>query len=229
VGYCRVSTQKQANKGHGLPVQAQAIRRWCKREGHRLVSVFSDEAVNGSVGAEERPGLSEALAMLAEGRADAVVVLHLDRLARSLSTQEGILAQVWRLGGRVFTVNVGEVLQDDPDDPMRTAMRQMMGVFGQLERGMISARLRAGRRLKAEGGGFAYGSPPYGKRSSDKALVDDPQEAAGLAAARELRAEGLSLRAIGARLEAQGYSPRRSAQWHPQVISRMLSRDSGPE
>jgi DNA invertase Pin-like site-specific DNA recombinase len=66
---------------------------------------------------------------------------------------------VWRLKASAFAVDVGEIRADDPDDPMRTAMRQMMGVFSQLERGMIAARLRSGRRLKAERGGYAAEPP----------------------------------------------------------------------
>ncbi len=71
------------------------------------------------------------------------------------------LAQIWKHGGRAFTADAGEV---HPDDPMRTAMRQMMGVFAQLERSMIAARLRHGRREKASQGGYAYGPRPTGGR-----------------------------------------------------------------
>ncbi|NEW71007.1 recombinase family protein [Streptomyces rhizosphaericus] len=69
--------------------------------------------------------------------------------------QEAILAQIRKHGGRAFTANSGGV---HPDDPMRTAMRQMRGVFAQLERSVIAARLRHGRREKAEQGGYAYGA-----------------------------------------------------------------------
>ncbi len=60
--------------------------------------------------------------------------------------QEAILAQAWAAGGRVFAADAGEILADDADDPMRIAMRQMMGVFAQLERGMIRARMARGKR-----------------------------------------------------------------------------------
>ncbi|MFJ8787335.1 hypothetical protein [Streptomyces sp. NPDC102476] len=42
---------------------------------------------------------------------------------------------------------------------MRTAMRQMMGFFAQLDRGMTVAKLRRGRRIKGEKGQYAYGAP----------------------------------------------------------------------
>jgi hypothetical protein len=44
------------------------------------------------------------------------------------------ICHVWRLGGKLYSSESGEVLPDGADDPMRTAMRQMAGVFSELER-----------------------------------------------------------------------------------------------
>lgn len=226
IGYIRVSTEKQADEGLGLAVQEQAIRTWAKREGVRLVAVARDEGLSGTLDAQDRPALTEALAAIADGQADALVVARLDRLARVLTVQEGVLAQVWKHGGRVFTTEGGEVLADDPEDPARTAMRQMMGVFAQLERGMIAARLRAGRRLKAERGGYAYGAPHYGARAEDRALVEDPAEVEAIAYAMRLRAEGASYRAIAEALTEAGHRPKRSDTWYPMSVARIVARAS---
>jgi len=53
----------------------------------------------------------------------------------------------------------GEILPDDPEDPMRTAMREMVSVFAQLGRGMTVAKLRRGRHIRGEKGQYAYGAP----------------------------------------------------------------------
>jgi DNA invertase Pin-like site-specific DNA recombinase len=110
------------------------------------------------------------------------------------------------MGGSAFTADLGEVARDDPDDPMRTALRQMIGVVAQLERGMIAARLRAGRRAKAEVGGYAYGAPRYGLRAEDGVLVADAAEQRAIARARELREDGASLREIAATLVEAEYA-----------------------
>ena len=88
-----------------------------------------------------------------------MVISSIDRLARVLTVQEAILGMIWKLDGKLFTVDGGEVTPDDPDDPMRTAMRQMAGVFAQLDRAMVIKRLRNGRQTKAERGGYAGGAP----------------------------------------------------------------------
>src|SRR5205807_6454348 len=120
-----VSTVGQAEDGLGLDVQAEAIERFAGAGGHTVVATWSDDGLSGAKEAAEREGLTSALAAVEDG-ADGLVLYKLDRLARALTVQEAVLAQVWRGGGRVFTVDLGEVLPDDPDDPMRTAMRQMV-------------------------------------------------------------------------------------------------------
>lgn len=224
VAYVRVSTDRQAEEGFGLDVQRKAIRKWATAQGHRVVVWTADEGASGSNGIETRRGLLEALNVVRDGKADGLVVARLDRLARNLTVQEGTLAKLWALGGTAFSVDLGEVAQDDPDDPMRTALRQMVGVFAQLERGMIAARLRAGRRQKAEQGGYAFGAPPFGYRAEDGQLVVVPEEQATIRRAAELRENGQSLRSIASTLEAEGRRPRRSIHWHPRTVAAVLAR-----
>jgi DNA invertase Pin-like site-specific DNA recombinase len=228
VGYVRVSSEAQLD-GLGLEVQERAVRRWARQHGHRIVEVCADPAQSGTVAFTDRPGITCALDALKYGRADGLVVLNLGRISRLLTDQEAALAVVWRHGGRVFTAESGEVLADDPDDPMRTAMRQMAGVFFQLDRAMTVKRLRDGRRLKAERGGYAHGRPPYGWQAAGRELAPEPGEQSTLARIRELHGQGRSLRGIAAELEAEGRPPRRGRRWHPATVARILSRPGGGE
>lgn len=169
-GYVRVSISN--GNGDSLDAQADAIREWASQHGHELVAVHEDDGKSGALDENDRPGLAAARAALSGG-ADALVFHRLDPLARELHVQEAALAKAWAQGARVFSIVYGEVLQDDPDDPddpMRKAMRQMMGVFGELERGMIRARMQGGSRRKRAQGRYVGGSRPYGF-----ALVDDDE------------------------------------------------------
>jgi DNA invertase Pin-like site-specific DNA recombinase len=225
VAYLRVSTDQQAEKGQGLDIQERTIRRWARQHGHRIVEVLRDEGVSGSKDAADRPGLTAALEAVERRQAVGVVVYRLDRLARSLTVQEAVLGHVWRHSGKVFTCDTGEVQADDPSDPMRTFVRQVMGAAHQLERGLIAARMRAGRELKAERGGYAgFGSPPFGLRSEGKELVPLAAEQAVIKRIVELRAQGLSLPRIVQVLADEGYPSKRGGRWHPQTVSRVLQR-----
>jgi DNA invertase Pin-like site-specific DNA recombinase len=228
VGYGRVSTARQVEEGLGLKVQERAIRSWARASHHRIVGMFRDEGVSGSNGVEEREALPEALNLIAGGEAGGLVVARLDRLARNLTIQEAILARVWAAGGQVFTADMGEIPKDDPEDPMRTALRQMVGVFSQLERSMIAARLRQGRREKARQGGFAFGSPPYGFRATGGELVPDQAEQEALALIRRLHKKGRSLREIAVALEKAGHKPRRADRWHVESVRRIVRRARNP-
>lgn len=224
--YLRVSTDRQAEEGLGLEVQEQAIRTWAKKQGHRISAWCSDEGVSGSNGLESRQALPDALDALRFGKAAGLVVYRLDRLARDLVLQEQLLAEVWRMGAQVFSTSNAEggYLGDDPDDPSRKLIRQVLGAVAEYERSMIALRLRSGRKRKAEKGGYAYGAPGYGWRAEDGELVAVAAEQETLIRAVELRARGASLREIARSLEAEGHRPRRAEHWHPVVLSRMLAR-----
>jgi DNA invertase Pin-like site-specific DNA recombinase len=104
---------------------------------------------------------------------------------------------------------------------MRTAMLQMAGVFSQLERGMIVARLRRGRAAKRDAGGKSEGQYRFGLDSTG---APDADEQAALKLMQNLRAEGRSLREIAAALDAAGHRPRRSDRWHANTVRTILQR-----
>ena len=229
VAYLRVSSDSQID-GFGLPVQRKACRAWAKANGHRIVDEIVDAGVSGTRDAVDRPGLPRALDMLRPPpRARGLLVARLDRLARALTVQEAVLAVAWKSDASVFTADSGEVLRDDPDDPMRTAIRQVQGAFAQLERSLVVKRMRDGRQAKREQGDHAVGQHPFGKRSGGRGAdgVADADEQAALARILQLRAEGLSYRAVCHALDLDGLRPRRADCWSPAVVRRIAQRGPG--
>jgi DNA invertase Pin-like site-specific DNA recombinase len=226
-GYVRVSSEGQLD-GFGLETQEQAIRAWSKREGHQLTSISADAGVSGATEALDRPGLAEVLELVLSRRVGGIAVARLDRLARSLSIQEATLAMVWRAGGEVFAVDHGLVLQDDIDDPLRTALRQVVGVFSELERRMVTKRLKDGRTAKAATGRKSTGCYAYGYCGTGKGRERDatpvPDEQLVIETMMLLRAQGESYRAIARRLEELGHKPRRAAAWSPMTVRSVLLR-----
>lgn len=234
VGYLRVSTIEQAEHGFGLDAQRAAIKAAAKAGGHRVMKWVADEGLSGALDADARPGLTEALDLINAGTADGLIVRDLDRLARSVTVQEAVLAAVWTgTDAEVFT-STGPVPRDDPDDPMRTAYREMTAVFSGLERRMIAKRLRDGRKAKAAKGGWAAGRTPFGYRSEKKGergpnnphgkLVPVAAEQAALTRMLELSEKGASSRAIAAALTAEGFATKRGGRWQSATVTRILAR-----
>lgn len=241
--YLRVSTDRQAERGLSLDEQEDVIRRWARAGRHRIVSWHRDEGVSGANGLGSREGLADALETIRDRQAAGLVVYRLDRLARDLIVQETVLAEVWRLGGQVFSTFPSEAgyLSDDPDDPSRKLIRQVLGAVAEYEKSMVALRLRMGRRRKAAKGGYAHGAPPYGWRAEHRELVPVEEEQEVVTQISKWRAElddngnPTSLAEIARRLNDAGIPPRHSQplggrkeppRWHPAQVARVLARSS---
>lgn len=220
VGYVRVSTQEQV-EGFGLTVQRKAIAEYCKTNDLRLVQTYSDEGISGSNGLDTRQGLTDLLAAAESPEISAIVVYRLDRLARDLLLQETMLVRLRAVGATVLSVSEPDV---DSDDATRVLIRQVLGAVSQFERALIRSRMAAGKAAKAAQGGFTGGAPKLGYRSENRELVPDADEQAVLARIAELRADGLSLRAMAAVLDAEGLRPKRGGSWHAGNLARIVNR-----
>ena len=222
--YLRVSTDQQT-EGLGLDVQEATIAKWARTHGHTIAATFTDTGVSGSNGLDTRAGLADALDALKTGAADGLIVYRLDRLARDLIVQEQLLAEMRRGRWAMHSTSEseGQYLTDDPADPSRKMIRQVLGAVAEYERSMIALRLYSGRRKKAEAGGFAGGKPPFGWKSENGELVPVADEQATLTRIRQLHAAGESLRSIAATLIAEGHRPRRGKTWHPGVLARLTA------
>jgi DNA invertase Pin-like site-specific DNA recombinase len=223
IGYIRVSTEDQSL---GPVAQRQALARWCAANGAELVAVLEEphRAGRASGGAEldNRPGLMAALDALAEHGAGVLLVAKRDRLARDVVNMAMIERLAERTGAKVRSA-AGEGT-DGANDPSAMLMRGMIDLFAQYERALIRSRTSAALAVK-KGRGERIGSVPYGSRLAADGvhLEADPAELVALALVRELRAEGLSLRAIGARLTAAGCVPRGGNAWNPNTVSRLAA------
>jgi DNA invertase Pin-like site-specific DNA recombinase len=82
VTYLRVSSLDQAQSGLGLHAQRDALDRAAGREDWQLVDELGDANVSGRIPWPRRPGLAAAVRAVQDGRADALAVARLDRLAR---------------------------------------------------------------------------------------------------------------------------------------------------
>ncbi len=223
IGYRRVSTKGQVDK-YGLPAQQTDMDEYAKTARHHIIRTETDGGLTGTLPADERPALLACLKAIKSGEAKGLLVPSLNRLARELTVQEAILAQVWKLGGKVFAADTGEIEQDDAMDPMKTAMRQMVGVFAQLDRALVIKKLRNGRSEKAKTGGYAYGSPAFGQMSVDRELAVSADEQAIIEKMRAMRKAELSYAAIASMLNDAGLPPKRGGKWHAQTVSRVLNR-----
>jgi DNA invertase Pin-like site-specific DNA recombinase len=112
---------------------------------------------------------------------------------------------------------------------MRTAIRQVMGVFAALDRKMVAKHLRDGRPAKAAAGRKAVGDYPFGYAATGKGRERDagPVKAEKKAVARivELRRAGRSYREIAKALDTEGNKPRRAVSWSAAAVRNITLRE----
>lgn len=211
VVYRRVSsTAQDGPDSYGLDVQLADCKRYAERMGLTVVAVLTD-VVSGTNGIADRTALPEAVGLLDAGVADGVLAANASRIARTLTTAEGIYAAVWARDCAVHLADTGLVQKDDPNDPMRTALRQVAGVFAELDRGMVAKRLADGRRAKRAAGGYGGGF-----RAEVAADVD--------ALALALRRDGKSWRGVAAALDESGHRPPSGGAWAQSTVRTMVRR-----
>jgi DNA invertase Pin-like site-specific DNA recombinase len=207
VGYLRVSTDEQM-RGEGIEIQRDAIVADAAAAGANIAGWYADEAVSGSNGLENRTGVAEALGHLEGQPGTVLAVYRLDRLARDLIVQEQLLAEVWRVGGTVHSCSETEAAYcrpDDPDDPARKFIRQVLGAASEYERAMIRLRMTRGRRRAIAEYGWAGGPAPYGWRLADAGgLEPDAAETEVLDLIGAWRDDGWSWQSIADDLNGRG-------------------------
>ena len=104
LGYVRVSTEEQAREGVSLDAQRHRIEAHAEAQGWELVGVEADNGISGKRVAN-RPGLRRALNALRKGKADALLMVALDRLSRTTTDVLGLAARSAREGWALLCVN----------------------------------------------------------------------------------------------------------------------------
>jgi DNA invertase Pin-like site-specific DNA recombinase len=111
---------------------------------HRL----DDAGISGGKGRDQRAGFDRLMQGIARREFDMVAAWSVDRLSRSLSHLVAFLGEIHGKGIDLYLHTQGL----DTSTPTGKAMFQLLGVFAELERSIITERINAGiARAKAAG------------------------------------------------------------------------------
>ena len=217
--YIRVSTDKQAEEGVSLDAQRAKIELYAQLYGLTLSGVYVDAGESAKT--LDRPELQRALADLAAGRADALVVVKLDRLTRSVADLGALVERSTREGWALLSVSE----QLDTRSAAGRLVLNILASVSQWEREAIGERTSAAMAHKAERGEYTGGKVPYGWAlgADGVHLIPHAGEQVVIKAAQELRAQGYSLRKIGAALAARGLAPRNGSRFHASTVKCLLA------
>ena len=218
VGYCRVSSTGQQRNGTGLGRQEQVITEYAEHAGYELIQIYQ-EAITGTDA--DRPVFAQMLADMLSNSCRVVIVERLDRLARDLGVQ---LQLVGLLCSRGITLISADTQQDVTaafsGDPMLKAMIQVQGVFSELDKSMLVAKLRKARQSKKTKTGRCEGRKPFGfYEGEDKTLKRIKQ------LHRKPRGgKRLGPYQIARILNEESYATRTGVPWHGSHVRAILKR-----
>jgi site-specific DNA recombinase len=134
--YARVSTQMQVEEGVSLDAQERQLRFAAEMGGYEVV-MLREEGRSGK-NIRNRPVLRQALEDLAQGKAAALYVTRLDRLARSTQDFLSIVDRSQKEGWRLALLDIGL----DTATPQGRFVVTIMAAMAEMERGMISERAK---------------------------------------------------------------------------------------
>lgn len=204
VAYSRVSTAAQAASGIGMDAQRQALEQAAETQGLVISGWFEDAGRSGA-SMKRRPGLQAALAEIDAGRAGGLIVAKIDRLGRSSADVCALVEKATREGWRLIALDAGL----DTTTAAGEMVAAALAMAARFEWRRISERqLEKHASLRRQG--RARGSVAVPRELADRVIG--------------MREQGMTLRAIGGQLEAEGVpTTRGGSAWYPATVRSAIA------
>lgn len=219
VAYARASTEDQQIT---LADQEEKLRQYAALYDHEIV-----ELLVGSESAKslKRDEFQRALQLLREDKADGLLILKIDRLARDVGDGQQLLREYFgvdsKYGKHLFSV----IDYVDTRTANGLLLFNLQLVIAAWERQTIAERTKAAldykRKSKLRVGEVSYG---YTLADDGKSLIENDDEQRGISLMRQLREEGWTYQAIADELTKQEFPTKKGAPWHPNSVARILKR-----
>lgn len=187
--YSRVSTEEQAKEGLSVEAQIDKCKSFCDARDWDIFKIYKDAGY--SAGTLNRPALELLLRDADDSRFDIILVYKIDRFSRNLKDLILVLDDL--KSKKINFTSVTE--QIDTTSAMGEAFFQIIGVFAQLERGMVKERVELSFERKIKFGEALFRAP-FGYTYRNKKLVPDPEDAPKVKEIFEMWTKGISYKEI---------------------------------
>jgi len=215
--YIRCSTEEQAREGYSLEAQRIAIANYVRSRGWTIEREFCDAGVSAFTdNPRKRPAFAAMLDDVASRQFQAVVILKLDRFARSVRVSAEMLGHLRQHDCALVSISEGY----DFGSVSGQFMYHIMSALSEMESRQISERTKRGLAVRVAAGKH-MGPVPWGGMLVDERLVIDPARAADLAWLLDLLATGSFVRACHA-LNRRGLRTMRGNMFSPATVQMLL-------
>lgn len=232
--YLRCSGKGQVD-GDTWDRQQFAVAQFAQHHGYEIMRVFREEAVPGKTELDGRPAYQEMLEQCRLLNVKVILVEALDRFAREFRIQELFLTELCKSKLTLIAANTGEnVTEAFMGDPMRRALVQIQGIFAELDKNLIVAKLsKARERIRTERKELCEGQPPYGwakvsPKGEPTRLVPVPDEQDTIQRIQRLHKLLKNCTQIAYDLNTFGVRTRSGKLWTGTQVKRILARPALP-
>lgn len=217
VAYYRVSTQKQGYSGLGLEAQQEIIHNYL----HDINPIAEFTEIE-SGRKKDRPKLKEALALCRKTGAT-LIVAKLDRLARNVAFLSQLLES--------------DVEIEFCDFPQANKMMlHILSAISQYEAELVSTRTRQALQAK-KSRGYTLGNPEHLLDKHSQAIArsvetnkakanTNPNNMRAIAMIRVLLADGMNLKQIASKLNADGFVTSRGCKFSAATVYAIIKRNN---
>ncbi|MDA8860685.1 recombinase family protein [Planktomarina temperata] len=161
--YGRVSTSEQTTDN-----QINFLQEIVSRNGWELVQTYVDEGISGTKGRDKRPEFDRLCKDMVRRKFNRILVWDISRLGRSLQHLVEFLNEVQSVNCHLYIHQSGL----DTSTPSGRMMFQMVGVFSEFERSMISERVKLSL-LRAKKEGRKLGRPKKISDATETLILED--------------------------------------------------------
>lgn len=153
--YCRVSSLRQVEEGHGLESQEKLCRNYAKSKDYFVEKVFAEEGIMGEL--FDRPKMKELIKYLDEHIDNKYIIIFddLKRFSRDLIVHFRLKSEIYGRGGSVESPNF-----KFDNTPEGIYVEQIMVATGQLEKNQNKRQVKQKMKARLENGYWPFCMPP---------------------------------------------------------------------
>ncbi|MCE2613737.1 recombinase family protein [Flavobacteriaceae bacterium D16] len=216
LGYIRVSTKMQSDKGSSLRLQKSKIKSYCNLNEMELVEIYEDKGKSGMT-LDKRDGYRDMINYIKSNKIDCVVVWSLSRLGRKLKDVVAFMEFLKCNNIQFYCIKEGLT----NDDNIGGLIMNILGSINEFEAEIIRERIRDVKRHK-KAKGEVYGRLKYGWNNENGYLVKNKTELKVIKRVKNLRSRGYSWRKISNRLNKDGIPSKEGKLWYDGSLYNMM-------
>ena len=208
VGYIRVSTTLQKEKGNSISNQIDLIKKYCNQNELQLDRIFEDKGISGMK--KNRLGLNEMFESIKNDNIDCVIVYSLSRLGRKLKDVIEFIDVLTK--HNIQFISLKENFNNN--DIVGKLMFNILGSINEFEVNLVSERIRDVKQFKKSKNEVYCGNILFGKKRIGKKLVNNDEELEILKKISDLRSMNYSYNKISKYLNDNNILSKEKCKWY---------------